>query len=361
MAIHLLDAMVREGFEQVIAIHDARSGLRAFLAIHDTSSGPAFGGIRRFVYRDEKTGLIDCLRLSKAMSLKCALAGLPAGGAKMVIFDAPGLDLEAGYRYIGRFVEGLVGQYYAGPDVGTGWDQLRFVGQETDHVAREGDRGAGDLAGATAAGVFAGMAAALRHVDGAEAWAERSMVIQGLGSVGWCLAERLCKLGCRVFGVDLEEAVSERARRELGVEVLQPGSEMSQVCDVFAPCAMGGVLHDLSIQRLRARIVCGAANNPIARSVHAQVLHDRGVLYMPDFVINSGAVIMGVLFHKDGSNVSLNEIEARVGDTTNDILSLAAKKDSSPFLIAQYEAERRIAAARGRRSGSGATSSTLDS
>lgn len=349
--------MAREGFEQVIALHDSRSGLRAFLAIHDTSHGPAFGGIRRFVYRDEKNGLIDCLRLSKAMSLKCALAGLPAGGAKMVIFDAPGLDLEAAYAYIGRFIEGLGGLYYAGPDVGTGWDELRFVGRGTEHVAREGRGGSGDLAGATAAGVFAGMAAGLRHVSGAEAWAERTMVIQGLGSVGWRLAERLKKLGCRVLGTDVDEKTCRLAEAELGVEILQPGTEMDQPCDVFAPCAMGGVLHDLSIQRLQTRIVCGAANNPIARSVHAASLHERGILYMPDFVVNSGAVIMGVLFHQNQGSISLNEIEARVGDITGEILGLAAKKDSSPFLVAQFEAERRIALARSKR---GAKQETLD-
>lgn len=347
MAVHVLDAMAREGFEELIALHDRRSGLRAFLGIHDTSRGPTFGGIRRFAYRDERSALVDCLRLSKAMTLKCALAGIPGGGAKMVVLDTGGLEIEGAYRRIGEAIERLGGRYYAGPDVGTGWSELALVAEQTSYVTRPGSEGPGDLAGATAVGVFAGMAAALRHLDGAENWAERTVVIQGLGSVGWSLAVRLTGLGVRVLGVDIDEERAERAYRELGLERVDLGAELEVECDVFCPCAMGGTLHDLTIQRIGARIVCGAANNPLARSHHADRLQQKGVLYMPDFVVNAGAVIRGAEFHLQGRSTPLEEIEDRVDDVASKILRFAAERDETPFTIAMWEAEELVREARG--------------
>ena len=345
MAVHVLDAMAREGFEELIALHDRRSGLKAFLGIHDTSRGPAFGGVRRFPYRDERSALVDCLRLSKAMSLKCALAGVPGGGAKMVMIDVGTIDLAGAYRRIGRAIESLAGRYYAGPDVGTSWRELGWVSEMTSYVTRPGDEGPGDLAGATAAGVFAGMAAALRHEFGDESWSERTVVVQGLGSVGSILAKKLLALGVRVYGVDIDEACAARAHEELGVELVELGSELSIECDVFSPCAMGGLLHDLTIQRIGAKIVCGAANNPLARSHHAESLHEKGVLYIPDFVVNAGAVIRGAEFHLEGRATPLDEIGERIGATTSDVLALARERDSTPFVVAKEEAERRIAEA----------------
>ncbi len=345
MAVHVLDAMVRDGFEELVALHDRSSGLRAFLAIHDTSRGPAFGGLRRFAYRDEKSALMDCLRLAKAMSMKCALAGVNGGGAKLVLFDHPGLDRAAAYRSIGRSIERLAGRYYAGPDVGTGTAELSNVAFETKYVTHPGPAGPGDLPGATAAGVFAGMRAALVHLDGEEAWEDRTVVIQGLGSVGQRLAVRLIGLGARVSGVDLDEATCDRARG-LGVEILESGSELDKAADIFCPCAMGGLLHDLTIQRIAARAVCGAANNPLARSHHAERLHARGILYVPDFVINSGAVIRGAGFHLDGRATPLDEIEARIGEVTTDVLRKAAEEAIPPFVLAKRVAEQRIRVAR---------------
>jgi leucine dehydrogenase len=338
--------MAREGFEELIALQDRRSGLRAFLGIHDTSRGPAFGGIRRYPYRDERTALVDCLRLAKAMSLKCALADVPGGGAKMVILDHGQLDEEAAYRHVGQAIERLDGRYYAGPDVGTSWRHLGWVSEHTSYATRPGDEGPGDLAGATATGVFAGMAAALTHLDGAEDWDRRTVVVQGLGEVGWSLARRLRGLGTRVLAVELDEEVLDRAHTELGVEPLETGSELDVECDVFCPCAMGGLLHDLSVQRLGARIVCGAANNPLARSRHAERLHARGVLYMPDFVVNAGAVISGATYHLEGRPVPQDEIEVRIGRIAADVLHMAREQERSPFAVARREAEGRIRAAR---------------
>ena len=342
MAVHVLDAMAREGFEELIALHDRESGLRAFLGIHDSRRGPAFGGIRRFAYRDEKSALIDCLRLSKAMSLKCALVDLPAGGAKLVVLDHPKLDRAAAYRHLGERIERLAGRYYAGPDVGTGWEELAWVSEHTTHVTQPGSAGPGDLASATAAGVFAGIRAALRHLDGEERWEDRTVVVQGLGSVGWNLASRLSALGAHVVAADVDASVRERATEELDVDWAEEGTELDRTCDVFAPCAMGGSLHDLSIQRLRARVVCGAANNPLARSHHATRLAERGILYVPDIAVNAGAVLRGCSFHLRGISPPLEEIEVRIGTVVADVLERARTEERTALSVATREAERRL-------------------
>lgn len=342
MAVHVLDAMAREGFEEVIGFHDRRSGARAFLGIHDTSVGPAFGGIRRFSYRDEREGLLDCLRLSLAMTYKCVLTDIAGGGAKMVLFDRPYLDLPAAYRFVGECVARMGGRYFAGPDVGTGWRELSWVGEATSNVTLPGSQGPGDLAGATCAGVFAGMRAGLVARFGEEDWASRTVVIQGLGSVGRLVAERLLALGVRVIGAELDPERQAAAERELELECIEPGTEMNQECDVFCPCAMGGILHDLSVQRLRAKIVCGASNNPLARTLHGDRLHERGILYVPDFVVNGGAVMRGAEFHLNGRPTPLEEIEERIGRIATDVVRMAQEENTPTARIALREANRRI-------------------
>lgn len=340
--------MAREGFEEVTAVHDRRSGLRAFVGIHDTSAGPAFGGIRRFAYRDERSALMDVLRLSVAMSHKCALADLDAGGGKIVILDRAALDLEGAYRAVGACVERLAGRYYAGPDVGTGEAELGWVRAATGHCVPPGERGPGDLSAATAAGVFAGLAAALRALDGEEDWARRTIVLQGLGRIGEELARRLRARDARVVASELDEPRARALGRELGLEIVAPGTEFDVACDVFSPCAMGGILHDLTIQRLRARAVCGAANNPLANGRHGERLHERGILYVPDVVVTSGAVLVGASFHLRGQRLALAEVERRVGALATRILGRARDEQASPARVAQEEATARLRRRRAR-------------
>ncbi len=262
----------------------------------------------------------------------------------MVVFEDPRMDLEGAYRHIGTCIERLGGRYYAGPDVGTGMRELAWVADETSFVTRPGDHGPGDLPSSTARGVFAGMAAGLKHLDGEFDWTAKTIVFQGIGSVGWMLAERLRDLGARVVAADLDEETAERAQGEPGIELVEAGTELDLSCDVFCPCAMGGVLHDLSIQRLRARMVCGAANNLLARSHHAESLHERGILYMPDFVVNGGAVLRGAGFHLNGRATPLDEIEVRIGNIATEVLRMAKEQEASPFSVARNVAEERIRA-----------------
>lgn len=346
MSLHVLDALAREGFEEVLALHDAASGLRAFLALHDTSRGPAFGGIRRWNYLDEGQALRDCLRLSKSMTHKAALADLPAGGAKMVVLDRPEMDLERAYRFIGRRVQALGGRFYTGPDVGTGTQELDWVSQETEFVTRPGPEGPGQLADATSAGVVAGMRAGLRQLDGEVDWPNRTVVVQGLGEVGSRIARRLVNDGARVLASESDPERAEELSAELSIEIIDPNSEFDPECDVFAPCALGGILHDLSLQRLRCRVVAGAANNVLARREHGDRLHERGILYVPDFVTNSGALIRGATFHLTGKREPVERIEARIEGIVGDVLRLASDEDLPPERVAVREAERRIAASR---------------
>ena len=348
MGIHVLDAMAREGFEEVVALHDAASHLRGFLGIHDSRVGPAFGGIRVWSYRDEDEALLDCLRLARAMTRKCALADLPAGGAKLVLLDRPDLDRRAAFAHVGDVVDRLRGRFYTGPDVGTRDEDLAVVAERTRFVTRPDAKGPGELSDATCEGVVAGIAAALRHLDGEEDWPRRRIVVQGLGGVGRGVAARILARGGRVVAAEIDALRAEQASRELGIELVDPATELEQTCDVFAPCAMGGILHDLSVARLRCRIVAGGANNVLAKSVHGERLHERGILYAPDVVITSGAVIRGVLFHLHGRREPVAAIGDRIGMALGRILARAKSEQRSPAAVARDEADERIARARKR-------------
>ncbi|MCC7014728.1 MAG: Glu/Leu/Phe/Val dehydrogenase [Planctomycetes bacterium] len=339
MSFELLDQLARDGFEEIVALHDRRSGLRAFLAVHDSSAGRAFGGIRRWSYFDEEQALRDCMRLARAMTHKCALARLPAGGAKMVLLDRADLDVPRAYRFLGDVVQRLAGRFYTGPDVGTNASELAHVAERTRFVTDPGPEGPGELAEATASGVVAGIAAALRHLDGQEDWPRRTVVVQGLGEVGSRVAVALREHGARVLASEID---SERARAiaaAADLELLDPTGEVDVPSDVFSPCALGGILHDLSVLRLRCRIVAGAANNVLASAAHGDQLHERGVLYVPDFAINSGALIRGARFHLDGVREPLERIAARVGSTVEQVLRQARDEGLAPARVAEREAE----------------------
>lgn len=344
MGIHILDALAREGFEEVAALHDRTSQLRGFLGIHDSVHGPAFGGIRRWSYHDEDQALRDCLRLSRAMTHKCALAGLAAGGAKIVVLDRPELDSRLAYAHLGAVLERLDGRVYAGPDVGTGREQLEWISEHTRFVTRPEPHGPGELADSTCAGVIAGMSAALRHLDGEEDWGRRTIVVQGLGEIGRRVARRLKERGARVLAAELDADRAVSVARELDVELVDAACEFDQPCDIFAPCALGGILHDLSITRLRCRIVAGAANNVLARSVHADRLHALGILYVPDIVLSAGALIRGALFHLEGRREPVDAIGGRVGATSTALLEDARERCAPPARVAFDIAEARIAA-----------------
>ncbi len=331
--------------EQVQLIQEPSIGLYAVLAIHDTRGGPAFGGIRRLAYRSIGEAIRDALRLSEAMTQKCLMARVPGGGGKGVVVDHPGLDLTAAYRLIGRYVENLGGRFYTGPDVGTGDAELLLLRDSTRFVTVPGSEGPGDLAAATARGVLAGLHAVLSFLERSDSlsaeFAEHTFAVQGLGSVGYLVAQALAQAGAQVTAADPISERAARARDELGIEVIHDGDLFDLPCDVFVPCALGGILHDLTIERLRCRAVAGSANNLLASPEHAASLASRGILVAPDYVINSGALILGANFHLTGGREHGAAIDA-IGDELFELFGWANSEGIPPPVLADRIAADRL-------------------
>jgi leucine dehydrogenase len=293
--MELFQQMVEMGHERVLVCSNPDVGLQAIIAVHSTVLGPGLGGVRMWPYGSMDEAITDVLRLSRGMTYKAAAAGLNLGGGKAVIVGDPKKDKnEALLRAFGRYVESLNGLYITAEDVGTDLEDMEVIQHETRWVTGVSPEhgGGGDPSPVTAFGVLQGIHAAVAFQFGDGALKGRSVAVQGLGNVGFNLAKFLREAGAKVFAADINPAATDRARDELGVEVVPTGEILAVPCDVVAPCALGAALNDESIPRLRCRIVAGAANNQLAdERRHGLELHNRGILYAPDFVINAGGLI----------------------------------------------------------------------
>ena len=292
--MELFQQMAGMGHERVLFCSNPAVGLRAIIAVHSTVLGPGLGGVRMWPYASMDEALTDVLRLSRGMTYKAASAGLHLGGGKAVILGDPKQDKsEALLRSFGRYVESLGGLYITAEDVGTDMDDMEQILAETRWVTglSLAQGGGGDPSPVTAFGVLQGIKAAAAWQLGSPRLAGHTVAIQGLGSVGFALARYLRDEGARVLAADIDPDAAARARDQLAVEVLAPAEVLEAECDVLAPCALGAVLDDHSIPKLRCKIVAGAANNQLAdEERHGQALHDRGILYAPDFVLNAGGL-----------------------------------------------------------------------
>lgn len=281
-------------YEKVSAFIDPESGLMAYVAIHSTVLGPAMGGVRMWPYKDEREALEDALRLSRAMTYKAAMADLPIGGGKSVIVGDPAKDKSpALWEEFGRRLESLGGDYIAAEDMGTTPRDMDAIARVSQYVLGTSAHmgGCGNPASYTARGVFEGIRAALLWRFGNENISGRIIAIQGLGAVGVELAAVLAEAGARLVGSDVQEERMAWAEKEFGAKRV-PIEEIHRVkCDVFAPCAMGGVLNGHTVGELRCEVVAGSANNQIASPEAAALLTGRGILYAPDYVINAGGII----------------------------------------------------------------------
>lgn len=325
---------------RVIAIHDADSGLRAFLVIDSWARGPAFGGIRRRAYASESEALADALALASAMTRKCALAELAAGGAKTVVIDHPGFAREAGYLALARAIEELGGRYVCGPDVGTGEAELALVRRVTRHVNPEGN----DAGAATALGVLAGLRGLVATCFGARSLAGLRVVIEGLGAVGSALAAALLDAGAQVQGFDIAADARERAAAR-GVQLLDAERLFEQPCDVFMPCALGRSLTRERVARASWRAVCGSANNQIATPEVELDLHARGIAWAPDELVSAGAVIEGVCTVAQGEagRARASATIAAIADTCAWLLERSRAEDRPPGELARALAAQRVA------------------
>jgi leucine dehydrogenase len=289
------ETVAEMGHERVLLCSNPDVGLKAIIAVHSTVLGPGLGGLRMWPFKSDEEALTDVLRLSRGMTYKAAAAGLNLGGGKAVILgDSKKDKSEALFRSFGRFVESLGGLYITAEDVGTDMEDMELILSETRWVTgvSPGHGGSGDPSPVTAYGVVQGIKAALREKGGEPDLEGKSVAIQGLGSVGYYLASYLKDEGAKIIGCDIDDESVDRAASELGVEIVDPDEILEVDCDVLAPCALGAILNEDSIPKLRCSIVAGAANNQLAREkVDGKELHGRGILYAPDFVINAGGLI----------------------------------------------------------------------
>lgn len=338
------------------------SAVTAFIAVHNTHLGPALGGLRMRPYATEDEAINDVLRLSRGMTYKNAMAGLPLGGGKAVIIGNPFTQKNpAIMEDMGRAVEALDGRYVTAEDSGTGESDMVAIARHTDNVtglppepfedSQYGELG-GNPSPVTALGCYHGLKVAAKHVYGDDNLSGKTVAVQGLGAVGLALCELLHQDGVRLIGADVNEKSVELAKADIPeIEIVASDEIYGVNCDIFAPCAMGGVLNDDTIPRLKCKIVAGAANNQLLAVYHDQQLVSRGITYVPDYVINAGGVIcVGYeFFRKSGYNpmdftfsreAMLGHV-ARIGQTVADIL-----KYSSDNMVNPGEAADKIAEAR---------------
>lgn len=330
-----------DGHEQVTLASDPASGLRAIIAIHDTSLGPALGGCRIWHYASDGDALADALRLSRGMSYKAALAGLPLGGGKAVILVSPERPkTPAMMRAMGRAIDRLGGRYITAEDVGSDVADMDEIATATPFVAGQSG-GGGDPSPFTARGVFLCLRAAVRLRLGRDLEGVH-VAVKGLGHVGRSLARQLHAAGARLTVADLDPSRVAEARAAWGAAVVEPDAIVAAEADVFAPCALGGDLARATIPGMRARIVCGAANNQLATDADEERLARAGILYCPDYLVNAGGLIHVA---QSALGLSRSAVERKLEDlpdTLTTIIQRAQREGSSPGRVADRIARARF-------------------
>jgi leucine dehydrogenase len=344
-ALDFADAV---GHEEIHVVRDAPSGLRAVIAIHDTTLGPAVGGTRMRTYPSFDDAVMDALRLARAMTYKAAMAQMPYGGGKAVIFGDPGRDksrpLLAAYA---KAVDRLGGRFQTGCDMGIDLRDVAVMARLTKHVGHTPTGSRHDTAALAALGVFAGIEAAANAL-GRET-KSLHVALQGIGQVGLRLARFLAEAGARLTVADVDPGRVERAAAELGAAAVPADDVYDVAADVFSPNAAGGILNDDTIPRLRVAAVVGGANDQLQDARHGDLLHARGILYGPDYLVNAGG-LLSVLFEKGETDE--DGVVERIRDIRPRLLALwqrAREEEIAPHRMADRIAEERIESARARR------------
>jgi leucine dehydrogenase len=341
--MQIFEEMRRGGHEQVVLCHEPACGYRGIIAIHDTTLGPALGGTRLWSYDSDEEAIIDALRLSRGMTYKASVAGLNLGGGKAVIIGSPkATRREAIFRAHGRFIESLGGRYITAEDVGTSVTDMDYVHMETEHVT--GLPGAsGDPSPVTAWGTYRGIKAAAHVKFGSDSLDGRTIAVQGLGNVGYYLCRHLAAEGAHLIATDIDPERVSRVVDEFDAEPVEPEAIYSVQADVYAPCALGATINDDTVPQLRVAIVAGAANNVLAEPRHGDVLHDRGVLYAPDYVINAGGLINVYGELKGWSGEQAMRKAGEIYTTLLGLFELAEEEGLPTYRAADRIAELRIA------------------
>lgn len=338
------DYLEKYDYEELVFIQDKATGLKAIICIHDTTVGPALGGTRVYNYATEEEAIEDALRLARGMTYKNAAAGLNIGGGKAVIIGDPKkVKTEALLRTFGRYVEGLNGRYITAQDMNMTPEDLAMIHEETDHVVGlEGK--SGDPSPVTAFGVYRGILAAAKEAYGSDDLKGKKVAVQGLGAVGYNVCKYLHEAGAELYVTDIVEESVEKAVKELGATAVGLDEIYSVDCDIFAPCAMGAIINDETIEQLKCKVVAGSANNQLKEEKHGDMLAEEGIIYVPDFVINAGGVI-NVFEEMQGYNEDRAMRRASaIYDSVTRIFEIAKEENISNAHAADKLAEERIAA-----------------
>lgn len=338
--------MEKYDYEQLIMCQDKESGLKAIIAIHDTTLGPALGGCRMWTYASEEQAIEDALRLARGMTYKNAAAGLNLGGGKTVIIGDPFKDKnEEMFRALGRFIQGLNGRYITAEDVGTTVSDMDIIHEETNYVTGISPAfgSSGNPSPITAYGVYLGMKAAAKEAFGEESLKGKKIAVQGLGNVAYTLCEYLHRDGAQLIVTDINQNAIDRVVENFDAVAVAPDEIYKQDVDIFAPCALGAIINDETIPQLKAKVIAGSANNQLQESRHGQILHEKGILYAPDYVINAGGVI-NVADELYGYNRdrAMKRVET-IYESLTKIFAISKEEDIPTYAAANRLAEQRIA------------------
>lgn len=343
--MELLSYMEKYDFEQVVVCHDKKSGLKAFIAIHDTTLGPALGGTRMWTYKTEEEALEDALRLAKGMTYKNAVAGLNLGGGKTVIMGNPKTDKnEAMFRAFGRYIQGLNGRYITAEDVGTTVKDMDIIHEETDFVTGISPSfgSSGNPSPVTAYGVYKGMKAAAKEAFGTDSLEGKVIAIQGVGNVSYHLCKYLHEEGALLVVTDINKEAVDRVVEEFNAKAVDPDEIYSVSCDIYAPCALGATINDTTIPQLKAKIIAGCANNQLKEEKHGHIIHELGIVYAPDYVINAGGVInVADELHGYNRDRAMNKVEC-IYESITKVLEISKREGIPTFVAADRLAEERI-------------------
>ncbi len=335
----IFDRMKKRGHEQLIFCLNKPTGLRAIIAIHDTTLGTSVGGTRLMEYGSEEDAVVDALRLSEIMTHQSASFNSDMGGGKAVLVVEPGQETdEAYFRAFGRFVEGLKGLFVTYPAFGTSDRDFRFVRRETGSVIPM--EGSHEM---TAVGVLSGMKACVRDLTGSSSLKDLRVAVQGVGKVGQYLVDELAREGARITVTDVcYDRLKVVQDRHADVEVVRPEDILGLDCFVFSPCAVGRILNDETIPKLRCRVIAGSASDVLEKPEHADLLAERGILYAPDFVIGGAELYQTEAELKGAPRERLLEEARRVYEVMADVVTRAKKEGTTPYRVAVAAAARRV-------------------
>ena len=331
--------------EEVIFCHDKNVGLKAIIAIHNTALGPALGGTRMWNYKNEEEALVDVLRLSKGMTYKASAAGLNLGGGKAVIIGDPKTQKSEGlFRAFGQFVNSLNGKYITAEDVGTSVQDMEYIYMETPFVTGipKDFGGSGDPSPYMAHGVLMGIKAAAKEKFGADSLKGLRIAVQGMGNVGSNLVKFLTEEGAETIIADIDQARTAKIATQFGSKAVSPDEILFQECDILAPCALGAIVNDQTISKLKTKVIAGGANNVLAEGRHGDQLKEMGILYAPDYVINAGG-LMNVFVELEGYTPDRAfEKTKRIYDNMLKVFEIAKRDNISTHIAADRLAEERI-------------------